>query len=81
MFSKIYKRITEDDCSCLALIGAVLVIAILFIIFNAIAVWLWGIIAVGVFGLPALNFWQMLGLKLLLRWLIPMSSGGYTQNG
>lgn len=81
MFSKIYKRITEDDCSCLVIIGAVLVIAILFVIFNAIAVWLWGIVAVGVFGLPALSFWQMLGLKLLLRWLIPMSSGGYTQNG
>lgn len=29
--------------------------------------WLWKVIAVEIFCLPALNFWQFIGLKILLR--------------
>ena len=48
------------------------IIAIVFFIgFNFIAVWLWGAIAVAVFGLPALNFWQMLGLRVLISLIFP----------
>lgn len=36
---------------------------------------LWGAIVVKVFGLPALTFWQMAGLDILLSLLIPHSSG------
>lgn len=81
MYSKIYKKITNDDYNFLAVIGAILLIVALFVIFNVVAVWLWGIIAVGIFGLPALNFWQMLGLKLLLELIIPTVSGGLSTNG
>ena len=34
---------------------------------------LWGAIMVKVFGLPALTFWQMAGLGILLNILIPHS--------
>lgn len=81
MYSKIYKKITNDDYNFFAVIGAILLIVALFVIFNVVAVWLWGIIAVGIFGLPALNFWQMLGLKLLLELIIPTVSGGLSTNG
>ena len=37
----------------------------------AIGVWLWGIIMVGVFGLPSLTFWQFIGLQLLICILMP----------
>lgn len=36
-----------------------------------IGVALWGAIAVKVFGLPALTFWQFYGLMLLLHILLP----------
>lgn len=52
----------------------IVIVAIVFFIgLNFIAVWLWGAIAVGVFGLPALGFWQMLGLRILLNLIIPTS--------
>ena len=81
MYSKIYDKITDNNYGCLTVIGIILLIVVLFVIFNAIAVWLWGIIAVGIFGLPALNFWQMFGLKILLGWIIPTASGGSKKNG
>lgn len=81
MYSKIYNTITDNNTGRLAIIGIIFLFIILFVIFNAIAVWLWGIIAVGIFGLPALSFWQMFGLKILLGWIIPTSSGGSKKNG
>ena len=36
-----------------------------------IGVALWGAIAVKIFGLPALTFWQFYGLMLLLHILLP----------
>ena len=49
----------------------IIVITVFFIGFNFIAVWLWGAIAVAIFGLPALSFWQMLGLRVLMGLIFP----------
>lgn len=48
-------------------------VAIFLVLFglNFIAVWLWGILAVGIFGLPALSYWQMFGLRVLLGIILP----------
>ena len=81
MYSKIYEKIADNNYGCLTIIGIILLIAVLFVIFNAIAVWLWGIIAVGIFGLPALSFWQMFGLKILFDWILPTHLGGSNKNG
>lgn len=48
-----------------------IIVIVFFIGFNFIAVWLWGAIAVAVFGLPTLNFWQMLGLRVLINLILP----------
>jgi hypothetical protein len=44
----------------------ILAIAVWFAL-NVFYLWLWSIIAVKIFALPALNFWQMIGLRLLTR--------------
>ena len=50
------------------LTGLLFVFALCFI-YAAIGVWLWGLIMVPIFGLPALGYWQMFGLMVLLRML------------
>ena len=61
-----------------AIIGGTILGIILVLVFGLlfawIGVWLWGIIAVGVFGLPALTFWQFYGLIILMRILFPVST-------
>lgn len=47
----------------------------LFCLEAAIGVWLWGIIMVGVFGLPSLTFWQFIGLQILIYILFPSMGG------
>ena len=54
-------------------LGLICLAVLLSLITNFIAVWLWGIIAVGVFGLPSLTFWQMFGLVWLVRLILPNS--------
>ena len=46
---------------CLGFIGA------------GIALWLWNAVAIPVFGAPELSYWQMYGLILLLRFIVPTS--------
>lgn len=38
-----------------------------------VACWLWGILMVGVFSLPALTGWQMFGLMILANLVLPTS--------
>ena len=57
--------------SFLAILGLLVIAFVISLITNFIAVWLWGIIAVGIFGLPALTFWQMFGLVWLVRLILP----------
>lgn len=49
-----------------ALAIILLCLAIIFAL-TCFHLWLWGVIAVKIFGLPALNFWQFVGLKILAR--------------
>ena len=55
-----------------ALGGCLVVFIVIFLslfIYAAIGCWLWGLIMVPIFGLPALGYWQMFGLMWLLRML------------
>ena len=45
----------------------------------AIGCWLWGVIMVGIFGLPVLTYWQFFGLMWLLHILLP--GGGVRSSG
>ena len=60
-----------EDLSILTIILLILAIIGIFFLSNTIAVWLWGIIAVEVFHLPVLTFWQMVGLRVLIWMLAP----------
>lgn len=39
----------------------------------AIATWLWGLIIVPVFGAPVLGYWQMYGVIILIKFLLPIN--------
>lgn len=57
--------------SIFAIVGAICVIIICALLSAVIGCWLWGVIAVGVFGLPSLTFWQFCGLMGLIHILFP----------
>lgn len=69
----------NDSMSCGKLIFIILLTLVTFFGICCLAWWiewlLWGVIMVKVFGLPALTFWQMAGLDILLSLLIPHFSG------
>lgn len=70
----------EDFLSVLG--GCLVVFIVIFLslfIYAAIGCWLWGLIMVPVFGLPALGYWQMFGLMWLLRLLFGRS-GSYSSS-
>jgi hypothetical protein len=49
---------------CLAIVGNLLL--------AGIALWMWGLVIVPVFGAPALTFWQMYGIMILISCLMPI---------
>ena len=59
----------------LAAIGAIFVAIIVALVFGfigaAIALWLWNVIAIPVFGAPVITYWQMYGLMILIRLMLP----------
>ena len=48
---------------CLVIVGNLLL--------AGIALWMWGLVIVPVFGAPALTFWQMYGIMVLIDCLMP----------
>ena len=56
-------------------IGVALFILLITLILALVGAWigvaLWGAIAVKIFGLPGLTFWQFYGLMILLHILLP----------
>lgn len=62
------------NIGCGTLILLLLAVVGLFFLGVWIAGLLWGAIAVAVFGLPALTYWQMAGLMILLNLLLPHST-------
>ena len=65
-------------------ITAVVLMAVFIIVFGlilaGIANWLWGLIIVPVFGAPVLTYWQMYGIMILIRLLIPTFSNSSSSN-
>ena len=63
----------SDDLKAGCLVGLIMlpIIILLSFLTAGIATWLWGLIVVPVFGLPALGYWQMFGLIWLLRLILP----------
>lgn len=53
---------------------AIVLVVLFMIAGNFIAIWLWDMIMVAIFGLPALSFWQMFWLRVLMFFLIPHGS-------
>ena len=64
--------------------GTIIGIIICIVIFAFVGAWigllLWGAIAVAVFGLPALTFWQFLGMMILIYILIPAGKSWVIKN-
>ena len=54
-----------------AALGVCTLLAFLYLLYAAIGCWIWGMIMVGVFGLPNLSFWQMYCLMWLIRLMVP----------
>ena len=52
---------------CLGLLLLVFAIWLALITFH---LWLWNVIAVAIFGLPELTFWQFIGLNILVKGFI-----------
>lgn len=47
---------------------------ILFLLVLAVGCWLWGVIAVSIFGLPELTYWQFAGLYVICNMLFNYGS-------
>lgn len=70
----------DDNIGCLALFG-ILVLAIALIFAEVwIAMLLWNVLAVGLFGLPVLTYWQIFGIKILLDIILPSSFNWNSKN-
>jgi hypothetical protein len=59
------------------IVKAVLLGILFVVVIGFGTMWLWNTLAVGIFGLPVLTFWQTLGLMLLGRLL----TGGFGKRG
>lgn len=66
-------RSTYEDYGWFAIIGMLLVLVAFVWLEVQIACWLWGVIMVGIFSLPALTGWQMFGLMILANLVLPTS--------
>ena len=60
-----------------SLIVAIILIVAIFIASMVLFLWLWKCIAVAVFGLPMLTFWQGVGLQVLCSMLFKVNPGQF----
>ena len=49
------------------IVGIILSIIVLILLELLVGLYLWGTIAVAIFGLPSLSAWQFLGLLVLIK--------------
>ena len=63
-----------------AVVLIVVSVAIFGLVLAGIANWLWGLIIVPVFGAPVLTYWQMYGIMILIRLLIPTFANSSSSN-
>lgn len=66
-------RSSYEDYGWIGVLGLILVLVAWIWIEVQVACWLWGIIMVGIFSLPALTGWQMFGLMILAGLILPTS--------
>ena len=72
----ILSKELEETKGC-GMVFLILLIAVaVWISFTYLGVWLWKMIMVQIFGLPALSFWQFVGLDMLISLLFPTYNGG-----
>ncbi len=73
---KLHKKNKHKDLAegCLIILGLILLVAVLCLLGAAIAMWLWNVIMVPVFGMPVLGYWQMYGIMILARMIFGRSS-------
>ncbi len=62
-----HKKSDDFAKGCLIILGLILLVAILCLLGAAIAMWLWNVIMVPMFGMPVLGYWQMYGIMILAR--------------
>jgi hypothetical protein len=63
---------SDDIYELIAIIVGTIALLAIYIFAGAwIALWLWNVIAIPVFGAPALTYWQMCGLIWLIDVLFP----------
>lgn len=55
----------NNNLTIIEIILAFILGIILFLLVLAVGCWLWGIIAVPIFGLPELTYWQFVGLYVI----------------
>ena len=71
----ILSKELEETKGC-GMVFLILLIAVaVWIGFTYLGVWLWKMIMVQIFGLPALSFWQFVGLDMLISLLFPNNGG------
>ena len=59
----------------ISMIVAILLIVAVFMASMVLFLWLWKCIAVAIFGLPMLTFWQGVGLRILCSMLFKTNPG------
>lgn len=71
---------SNDSIGCLALFGILVLVIVLVFAEVWIAMLLWNALAVGLFGLPVLTYWQIFGIKILLNIILPSSFNWNSNN-
>lgn len=71
---------SNDSIGCLALFGILVLVIVLVFAEVWIAMLLWNALAVGLFGLPVLTYWQIFGIKILLNIMLPSSFNWNSKN-
>lgn len=71
---------SNDSIGCLVLFGILVLVIVLVFAEVWIAMLLWNALAVGLFGLPVLTYWQIFGIKILLNIMLPSSFNWNSNN-
>lgn len=71
---------SNDSIGYLVLFGILVLVIVLAFAEVWIAMLLWNALAVGLFGLPVLTYWQIFGIKILLNIMLPSSFNWNSKN-
>lgn len=74
-FTHKFREKSPIEIAGIIIFGAIAITG-LAILFGFVIMWLWNWLMPEVFGLPALNYWQAVGLFILLKLLLGGCGGG-----